>query len=406
MIRIRLGRSVPAGLIAVTLAAAVLLTSLLLQLPTAPAAPAAPTVSTPFVVLGYNDLGMHCMNQDASEFLLLPPYNTLRAQVVDRTHGSPEIVTSGITVSYSIPANTRSADKTNFWTYANALFGVNLPPNVGLTGHGMSGNMTLTPGSNDWIVTGIPITPIEDNGRENPYSLATITVRQGGVIKATTQAVVPVSWEISCNICHNAAGISTATDILRAHDRLHGTHLEQSKPVLCAGCHADVALGAPGQPGVSNLSSAMHSAHAPRMAQAGLANECYACHPGLRTQCQRDVHLSRGMDCNSCHTSMAAVGNPARRPWIDEPSCASCHQAQHPTWEFEEAGKLYRDSRGHRNIHCSACHGSPHAITPTITAADNVQAVTAQGHAGKIDTCTVCHSQTPSDPFPHRRTDD
>ena len=373
---------------------------------TPPAAANSPTVNTPFTVLAFNNLGMHCMNQDFSEMLILPPYNTLHAQVIDRTHGSPEIVTSGVRVEYSIPSNTRSVDKTNFWTYCNALLGVTLAPNVGLTGHGMAGLMTPTPGGNDFSVTGIPITPIEDSGRENPYPLATVTVRQNGTIMGTTQAVVPVSWEIGCNICHNTPGISTATDILRAHDRLHGTQLEQHKPVLCAACHADVALGAPGQPGVSNFSSAMHTAHAPRMEQAHLANECYACHPGVRTLCLRDVHLSRGLNCNSCHTSMAAVGNPNRRPWIDEPRCGGCHQAQHPTWEFEEPGKNFNESRGHRGVMCAACHGSPHAITPTITAADNVQAITAQGHAGRIDTCNVCHSQTPSDPFPHRLTDD
>lgn len=369
-------------------------------------APPTRSVSTPYVVFGYNDLGMHCMNQDFSELCVLPPYNTLHAQVVDRTHESPDILTSDITVEYVIPANTRSADKTNFWTYANALFGANLPPNVGLTGHGLSGALTRTTGTNDYSVTGIPITPTDDTGRENPYNLATITVKQGGAVMAITQAVVPVSWEMSCNLCHNAPGVSTATDILRAHDRLHGTQLETQKPVLCAGCHADNALGTPGVPGVPNLSSAMHLAHASRMSQAGLANECYACHPGVRTKCQRDVHLSHGLACNDCHTSMTAVGDPARRPWIDEPTCGGCHQAQHPTWEFEEPGKLYRDSRGHRGIHCSACHGSPHAITPTVTVLDNIQAIAIQGHAGRIDTCTVCHRTTPSDPFPHRLTDD
>lgn len=372
----------------------------------APPLPAPQLVSTPFTVLGFNNLGMHCMNQDFSEMLILPPYNTIRAQVIDRTHGSPEIVTSGITLEYSLPTNTRSADKTNFWKYAPIVLGANLPPNIGLTGNGMSGNMVRAAGLNYYTATGIPVTPIEDTGRENPYPLATITAKQGGTVMGTTQIVVPVSWEISCNICHKTPGISTATDILRAHDRRHATNLEASKPVLCAGCHADNALGAPGVPGVSNFSSAMHLSHAPRMAQAGLANECYACHPGVRTLCQRDVHMSSGMTCNSCHVSMAAVGNPARNPWVDEPSCASCHQADHPGWEFEEPGKLYQDSRGHRNVLCASCHGSPHAITPAVTAADNVQAVTAQGHAGKIDTCVVCHSEPPDDPFPHRRTDD
>ena len=363
-------------------------------------------VNTPYVVLGFNDLGMHCMNQDCSELLILPPFNNLHAQVIDRTHGSPEIVTNGITVQYVLPSNTRSADKTNFWKYANALLGVNLPPNIGLTGNGLSGPMTRVAGRTDFAASGIPVTPIDDNGRENPYPLATVTARRNGVIMGTTQVVVPVSWEISCNLCHNAPGVSTATDILEDHDRLHGTTLVNQKPVLCAACHADVALGAPGLPGVSNFSSAMHTAHAPRMADLGLKNECYACHPGIRTLCQRDIHLSRGMSCKDCHVSMLAVGDPARRPWIDEPLCGSCHQADHPTWEFEEPGKLFKESRGHRGIMCASCHGSPHAITPTITAADNVQAITAQGHAGRIDTCTVCHSEAPSDPFPHRLTDD
>lgn len=375
--------------------------------PSAPTRGAAPrAVDTPYVVLGFNDLGMHCMNEDCSELLILPPYNNIHAQVIDRTHGSPEIVTSGITVEYVLPTNTRSSDKTNFWTYANPLLGINLPPDVGLAGAGLSGPMTRTPGGNDYSVIGVPVTPIDDTGRENPYPLATITAKRNGTVMGTTQVVVPVSWEIGCNICHNTPGISTATDILQKHDQMHGTTLEASKPVLCAGCHADPALGAPGQPGISNFSSAMHTSHASRMDQAGLANECYACHPGVRTLCQRDVHLARGMSCNDCHTSMLAVGDPNRIPWVDEPKCGDCHQADHPTWEFEEPGKNFKESRGHRGIMCASCHGSPHAITPTITAADNVQAITAQGHAGRIDTCTVCHSEMPSDPFPHRLSDD
>jgi hypothetical protein len=138
------------------------------------------------------------------------------------------------------------------------------------------------------------------------------------------------------------------------------------------------------------------------MAAISLAVDCYACHPGVQTQCLRDVHFSKGMTCNSCHTSMAAVGNPARRPWVDEPRCGSagCHAvAGH---DYEQANTLYRNSKGHSNVHCEACHGSPHAITPTVVAADNVQAETLQGHAGTIDTCTVCHTQQPDDSFFHR----
>ena len=35
-------------------------------------------------------------------------------------------------------------------------------------------------------------------------------------------------------------------------------------------------------------------------------------------------------------------------------------------------------------------------------AADNVQAINVQGHAGTIDKCTVCHSRQPDDAFDHR----
>lgn len=363
---------------------------------------AGPAVDS-FVVLGYNDLGMHCMNERFSELCLLPPFNSLHAQVIDKRENDPKIVTRGVTVSYSIPGNTSSAKKTDFWKYAEPLFGVRLRANVGLTGNKLFGTMSPT-GDNDWAATGIPITPLDDQLNLDPYPLAMIDVHLAGQRVASTLAVVPVSWEISCNLCHNTPGISVETDILRAHDRLHGTNLEAAKPVLCAACHADPALGAPGDPTLPMLSHAMHGAHAKRMDMIKLENKCYACHPGMQTQCQRDVHFARGIFCVDCHGGMEAVGDPKRLPWADEPKCGDCHQRQ--GFEFEEPGKLFKNSRGHRGVHCAACHGSPHAITPTVTAADNIQAVLHQGYPGVIRECTVCHRQQPHDPFPHRRSDD
>ena len=79
-------------------------------------------LSTSYVVLAYNDLGMHCLNQDFSAFMVLPPYNNLYAQVIQRGGEDPQIVSSGLTVSYYIPANTTSAGKTNFWDYAGEFF--------------------------------------------------------------------------------------------------------------------------------------------------------------------------------------------------------------------------------------------------------------------------------------------
>lgn len=353
-----------------------------------------------FVVFGYNDLGMHCMNEDFSEICILPPANTLRAQVIRRGGEDPQIVTSGIQVNYAIAGNSDSVSKTNFWQYAPQLFGANLPNNIGLFGFGLAGQMQPTADRDFWA-HGIPLTPLTDGRIFDGYQLAQIVVSQTGRQVASTQAVVPVSWEIHCDNCHTTPGISVATDILRKHDQLHGTNLESQKPVLCASCHSDPALGAPGQSGVSAFSSAMHSSHASRMGNMTGSNLCYSCHPGNQTQCLRDVHKANGLTCMDCHTSMAAVGNSGRTPWVDEPRCGSCHQvAGH---EYEQTGVLYRDSVGHNGVKCISCHGSPHAIGPSTNARDNIQAIALQGHAGPISKCTVCHTSTPDDSFNHTR---
>ncbi len=357
-----------------------------------------------YVVLGYNDLGMHCMNRDFSQLCILPPYNSLHAQVLRRGR-EPRIVTDNVTVSYRIINNTTSANKTNFWQFANPLFGVDLPPDTGLTGNRLQGGMLPT-GNNDWAATGIPATPLDDQFNLNAYPLSEIRVEVNNEIAATTLAVVPVSWEISCNLCH-APGMPDAavdTDILAKHDLRHQTNLLGSRPVLCAGCHADPALGTAGVPNVPTLSHAIHRSHASRMGPvASLGNTCYACHPGFQTNCQRDVHFARGIYCVDCHGDMSNVANPQRVPWVNEPTCAGCHQARQPEFEFEEPGRLFKDSRGHQGVHCAACHGSPHAITPTVTAADNIQAIRQQGFPGTIRNCRVCHTSEPHESFEHHR---
>jgi len=375
-------------------------------------ATAPPALGT-MAVLGFNDLGMHCINQDFSEICILPPYNNLHAQVIDRSGEDPRIVTSGVQVLYSVPGNSSSANKTNFWIFAQRLFGLNapLPANLGLTGHGLTGQMTAT-ADGDWVATGIPLTPITDAGKFDPFQLSIVQAVQAGKVKGWTMPVVPVSWEISCNLCHRPDDpTKTASDILQKHDNRffyipnprYAKALSASKPVLCASCHADPALGTKGVAGVPTMSSAMHTAHASRFTPQVLnivnGNTCYACHPGISTQCQRDIHLTKGITCSKCHGEMIVVGNPARRPWVDEPHCTDCHKRQ--GFAFEEPGKLYKDSRGHNGVKCASCHGSPHAITPTVTQSDNVQAVLLQGHPGTINDCKVCHRQTPDDQFNH-----
>ena len=57
-----------------------------------PATPAAPAQAD-YVVLAWNDLGMHCLNPTYDKLVVLPPYNNLWVQVIKRGV-EPEIVTA------------------------------------------------------------------------------------------------------------------------------------------------------------------------------------------------------------------------------------------------------------------------------------------------------------------------
>jgi hypothetical protein len=102
-----------------------------------------------YVVIGWNDLGMHCYDRDYSQMAVLPPYNNLWAQVI-RRGDPPELVTQGVRLLYAFPDNTYSAGKTNFWDYAQEIFGLAqpLPPNVGLEGKAWPASSTRSPAGN------------------------------------------------------------------------------------------------------------------------------------------------------------------------------------------------------------------------------------------------------------------
>ena len=130
--------------------------------------------SQQYIVLAWNDLGMHCANKDFSRICVLPPYNNVQAQIIKKQTGQqPQIVVAGYKLDYYIPGNTYSVGKTNFWTYAQELFGLPqpLPNNIGLTGSGLTG--TFDTSGNGFIKTGVPVTPFQDNNlnQEQPYQL-------------------------------------------------------------------------------------------------------------------------------------------------------------------------------------------------------------------------------------------
>ena len=354
-----------------------------------------------YIVIAWNDLGMHCANQDFSNLCILPPYNNQSAHVI--LQGSPSALpqvmgpSSGITVTYEIPGNTYSgsttdSSKTDFWVHVQHIFGVTLPPNIGLTGYGLTG--TMADSNNFFHAQGIPLTPLTDASLTvpDPFQLTLIkALGAGSTVLATTQSVIPVSNEINCvsSGCH-----SSELGILNAHESVSGFNIA-NRPIFCATCHSDNALGAPGHAGVPPFSQAIHQAHGDK------TNDCYKCHPGPITQCLRDTMHTAGMVCQDCHGSVANVGNTieaGRQPWLQEPSCGAttCHGANHG----EEPGKLFRQSKGHGGLFCSTCHGSPHAIVPTSQPRDNVQNIALQGFRGILKKCEVCHGYVPAAPGP------
>jgi hypothetical protein len=384
-----------------------------------PAASVAPArAAGDYVILAWNNLGMHCYDSDFQDIAILPPYNTLWAQVV-RVGDPPQIITAGITLTYAFTDNTYSVGKTNFWDYAQPLFGITLAPNVGLTGKGLADRMD--PVGDHFEAEGIPLTEFRDSDLVNryPYQLATVVAYDRNKAElAHTIAVAPVSTEMYCVNCHCDDCDATTTypitptgkvetNILALHDYLsmgqyppgHSGPLMDRRPILCAECHASAALGAPGVAGVKSLSNAMHYHHRNLPDITPDTDGCYNCHPGPETRCLRDVMSQQaGMTCINCHGTMSQVSqNPD--PWLHEPQCSVCHG---PAYTQDQA--LYRFSQEHGGIRCEACHDSTHAIAPSREPNDAIKFIAWQGHPGTLLDCTVCHLTMPAGPGPHGLT--
>ncbi len=406
-----------------------------------------------YVLLAWNDLGMHCISDNEKYFSFLPPANTFNAQLF-RRGPRPELVTSGITMEYDVESGFHYPQKhSRFWEYDTQIFGVDLPEGVGLTGKGMKGTMEAH--GSVYAAHLIPVVPYMDDGTYNPYPVFTITAKDKatGEVLAETRAVAPTSTEMGCRNCHEGgwawndiSGMDdlTAVNILTAHDRYNGTTLladaENGNPALCQSCHADPAVMAPGKPGVLNFSAAIHGFHANYL--TGMNHEsCNMCHPGRaegNTSCFRGRHSKLGINCTSCHGTMEdhalgllageagkeAAGRLARnlepvfamekadikprQPWLMEPDCQSCHTR----FSIREDGytgtafnlwapgfeALYRNRTDNHGVMCAACHGSPHAVYGATNKyglhRDNHQPLQYQGIAGTIGThanCKVCH---------------
>jgi hypothetical protein len=455
-----------------------------------------PVTNATSTVLAFNDLGMHCMDREFSVFSILPPFNVVHSQLVLRDADGNPFLADDVDVDVFFDAtadpsgsiNTYSSGKTDFWQHASDLFSANLLPGEGLTGLYLPADDPQNRGpqpmdysaSGGWFsAEGIPITPVDDSLNTNTYPLLEIAAfdKTTGSKIGSLDVVVPVATETDCQTCHKTGGIAATgqgwandanleiqskKNVLILHDRKQSTNLQNSQPVLCAQCHYSSALDLAGTGAAGDqlnkplFSSVMHKYHGeltdgvgnPIFPPAGPVNvNCYQCHPGNITQCQRGAMATGGMDCFDCHGGMLAVGGAfnlqgggsidgtndgaTRRPWKDLPRCQACHTGDavsyltdinlvtDANWPFrlrqayktndssaspllatnkrfaENFNALFRFSKGHGGIACESCHGSTHAIWPNDDpgANDNIAATQLQGHAGPIIECGTCHGQ-------------
>lgn len=404
-----------------------------------------------YLLLAWNDLGMHCISDCDPWFILLPPANTLEAQLI-RRGALPEVVTEGIELKYRVEKGFENPSAhVEFWDFTESYFGVKLDKNVGLGGKGLEGDFDWHEERNSFIAEMIPVVPYHDDGSFNPYPLFIIDAleKETGRLLASTKAVAPVSTEMGCRNCHGGGwrvnGVSgvadeTAINILKVHDRINGTDLygsaSKGSPILCQSCHADPAIGAPGTEGHNNFSTALHGWHANYMHVEG-GRACVMCHPAAaegNTRCNRGIHPQMGLNCTNCHGTLeehatgllnAQMENPSSRrlvknltttvpevkprtPWIQEPQCMACHRTfKQPargssgvnSWN-EAFSQLYRIGTDNAGVRCSACHNSPHSEYPAFNEfgkhRDNTQPMQYANTSlpiGADFSCKVCHKK-------------
>jgi hypothetical protein len=329
---------------------------------------AAVAATSPYTVVARNDLGMHCACPTFAGFLLLPPFNTVRVQVIKKGSDSASIVSSGLTVSYSIAEETTAqlqADPYFASWIANApkLFPGFQPIQngvaMGIAGYGITGTMKYNSQSMAYEAVGIPAYPITTGDttkdtmtdplggpNRDPYLTANITVKNSsGTVIGTTSTVVPVAFG-GCCTCHLplAAANGYPATPAGSFQYLGVMHSQNSSginiamidpdgdgvggPVRCSWCHWDPAMGesaAPGWPAgtkllpganftlkksVYSFSDVLHRFHTQNQKvltqyDANIATNCYDCHPGNNVNCYRGAHKGKtAIWCTDCHGNL------------------------------------------------------------------------------------------------------
>lgn len=356
---------------------------------------------TGYSVLAVNDLGMHCVDLDGRLANILPPFQVLLAQVIQKG-GQPVLNPPGVALSYSAASNPLdpilkrsgpprgiAADgtlyKTNFWQgiphgsydafyppLVTPLSGPPFPvtedtglpvPNAellylgdnGIVGDGderLSAVQHAMPGVSDPLAAnapqpiqehyvhkpffihfpigyvansvnwfegaGIPLSPFDDDGRQNPFPLVRVAATTGGTVLATSDAVLPVSSETSCSNCHSsAADVPDARSTAPAEALLAAGLPVADKtadPAYATGAVPEaVSLEYASDLNILRLHDLKHGSTYVRPVDDGhgVAHEANACDPMLGLHGSPSCLVARALEqkqpvvCQSCHYTPA-----------------------------------------------------------------------------------------------------
>jgi hypothetical protein len=349
----------------------------------------ATTSNRDVIVLASNDLGMHCACPGAQYMLLLPPFNTLRAQVIERDvnnerNGTPLVLAdpSDIRVEYNIVENSDTylqTQDTYYPTWVKMMprygFGPAIDPAdgkiQGLTGSKLAGEMEAEP-EGWWEAVGVPAFPDESNASSsqekimidplggpdrNPYLTGNIKVveQATGALLAETNITVPVSFGGCCD-CHLSlaedtpgytrdpessfqlmgflhsrdSGINFADPTVLNPDRdweiAEGEPVTPG-PVRCSVCHWDPAMGESAAPG--GYVNATSGAPLPT-SQYSFSDVLHRWHVQNSTVLSYDPDLAT--DCYQCHPSNEV----------------NCYRGQHVNQTIGQDNHM---------VWCTDCHG-------------------------------------------------
>ncbi len=358
-------------------------------------------------ILAWNNLGMHCMDSSYGEFSILPPYNTIEAQLV--VNGRLVTSGNGFTLTYeAVPdasgsINTTSVGKGNWFAYAAGLFGKSIAnADEGLSNWNMPGPANTpqamlfetfnlpAPGASalvNWFrAEGIPITPWDDAGTKNPYPMMRIVARNASnAVIAQSDIVLPVSDEMDCRSCHGANTQAAARpssgwfvdatnkdrefrmNVLKLHDDrerlLHPALYSEAlsvkgmpfglfdsalggRPVLCASCHASEALGAP------SFSSTLGNGSVPPLTMSVHAKHAPVSDPKTGLTLDNSSNRSACYTCHPGSTTLClrgAMGAAVAADGSMAMQCQNCHGSMSQVGASTRTGWFNEPT-------CQSCH--------------------------------------------------